>query len=127
MRHFLAILQVGLLAWSANRHSPVGDEVGHLPAAIAHWQVGAFDLYRVNPPLCRLVVGVPAVAAGAELDWSSYRSGPNDRPEWNMGDSFIAANPDLWFRYFVFGRLALVPLILIGGYVCHAWARELYG
>src|SRR5205809_385207 len=86
VRHFVAIVQVGLLAWSAYWHSPVGDEVGHLPAAIAHWHTGAFDLYRVNPPLSRLVAGVPAVAAGAELDWSKYRSGPSARPEWNMGD-----------------------------------------
>src|ERR1700730_5173637 len=97
VRHFVAIMQVGLLAWSAYRHSPVGDEIAHLAAGISYWQLGAFDLYRVNPPLSRLVAGLPIVVVeGAELDWGTYRSGSSDRPEWSMGQAFVSANPKNW-------------------------------
>lgn len=127
MRHFVTIVQVGLLAWSAYSHSPVGDELAHLPAGISYWQLGAFDLYRVNPPLSRLVAGLPMIVGGAELDWDEYRSGLSDRPEWSMGKAFVSAHPRNWHDYFVAGRLALLMLVLLGGYVCHTWARELYG
>jgi len=127
VRHFIVIVQFGLLAWMAHRQSPVIDEVGHLPAAISYWQLGTFDLYRVNPPLSRLVAGAPLMVEGVELDWSVYRSGLCDRTEWSMGKAFVDANPLSWHSYFVAGRLALLPIILLGGYVCHAWARELYG
>src|SRR5205823_5342074 len=97
VRHFIAIVFIGLLAWSAYRHSPLGDEVGHLPAAISHWQLGAFDLYRVNPPLVRLVAGLPMIVGGAELDWGTYRSHSlTDRPEWKMGQAFVSAHPENW-------------------------------
>jgi Dolichyl-phosphate-mannose-protein mannosyltransferase len=124
---FLLILQSALLALSASWHSPLGDEVGHLSSGIAHWRTGAFDLYRVNPPLCRLIASAPAVLARADFDWSAYRSGSKVRPEWSLGSAFIEANPSFWFGYFVTGRLALIPLILLGGYVCCAWATDLYG
>ncbi len=51
----------GLLAYSAWRHSPVLTEVGQLPAGISHWELGRFDLYRVNPPLVRLVAALPVL------------------------------------------------------------------
>jgi hypothetical protein len=127
MRHFIAIVQVGLLAWSAYWHSPVGDEVANLPAGVSYWQLGSFDVNTVNPPLSRLIAGLPAAVMGAELDWASYRSGPGERPEWSMAEPFIKANAEHWPSYFVAGRFALLPLVLLGGYVCHAWARELYG
>jgi hypothetical protein len=126
VRHFVAIVQLGLLAWIAYRHSPVIDEVAHVPAAISSWQLGTFDLYRVNPPLTRLVAGLPMIVGGAQLDWGTYRSGVSDRPEWSMGKAFVRTNPR-WQRYVFAGRLALLTLMLLGGYVCHAWARELYG
>jgi hypothetical protein len=47
----LLAIQAGLLAWSATRHSPSVDEMGHLAAGVSHWELGRFDLYRVNPPL----------------------------------------------------------------------------
>src|SRR5262245_1499098 len=112
----VVMVQVGLLAWSASRHSPLGDEVGHLPAAVAHWREGVFDLYRVNPPLTRLIAGFPAAVAGAKLDWSPYRSGMADRPEGEMGKALVRANPGSWYGYLVAGRLALLGLVVSGGW-----------
>lgn len=48
-----------LLAWGAYRHSPTIDEWGYLPAGLMHWREGRFDIFRVNPPLVRLVATWP--------------------------------------------------------------------
>ncbi len=110
-----------LLAWGTVVHSPTVDEPMHLAAGIYHWQTGRFDLDRGNPPLAGLVAAAPVLAAGPETDWR------------NVPDSF-AVCVDFWeangFRtcqLVNLGRWALVPISLLGGYVCYRWARELYG
>jgi len=60
-------------AGAVNRF-PVVDEIGHLPAGISHWRYERFDLYRVNPPLVRLIASFPAWISGdgARYDWNMY-------------------------------------------------------
>ena len=64
----LLAIHAVLLAWCAWHDSPTTDEVAHLPAGISHWHLGRFDLFRVNPPLVRMVAALPVIAAGAETD-----------------------------------------------------------
>lgn len=59
----LLLMHAGLLAWSIPRHSPTIDEMGHLAAGLSHWEFGRFDLYRVNPPLVRMVAALPLMWA----------------------------------------------------------------
>lgn len=124
------ILHAGMLAWVAVRTSPTLDEVGHLPAGVYAWQYGRHDVYRVNPPLGRMVAGLPAYLAGVDREWEQYVDGPSARPEWNMGRELIEENDrgdGGWFWYFVWGRWACIPFSLIGGIVCFHWASDLYG
>lgn len=124
----LLAIQAGLVAWMAFRNSPTCDEIGHLPAGIAIWESGRFDLYRVNPPLVKVLAALPLVALSPETDWRDYRDGPADRPEWQIGRRFLDANGGpRAFWYFTLARWACVPLVLIGGYVCYRWASDLYG
>ncbi len=126
----LLLLHAGMLAWIAARTSPTLDEVGHLPAGIYAWQFDRHDVYRVNPPLGRMVAGLPAYLAGVEMHWKQYADGPNARPEWNLGRELIETNDKGdggWFRYFLWGRWACILFSLIGGTVCYCWAAELYG
>lgn len=61
-RLLLAVLlssHIALLAWSAARHSATLNEPAHLVAGLSHWKFGRFDLYRVNPPLVRMVAAIP--------------------------------------------------------------------
>ena len=58
---FLLAAHALLLGWGALRHSPPWDEVPHLVAGISHWELGRFDLYRVNPPLVRIVAALPVI------------------------------------------------------------------
>lgn len=120
-------VHASLLAWSAYRHSPVVSEVGHLPAGISHWKFGRFDLYRVNPPLVRMVAALPVMAANPVTDWSSYSTDPQRRSETSVGIDFSNANGFHTFWLYTLGRWACIPFSLIGAWVCYAWARDLYG
>lgn len=116
-----------LLAWAASRHSPTWDELGHLVAGISHWQFGAFDVYRVNPPLVRMVGSLPVLLAQPKTDWGRYDATPGSRPEWQLSTDFAAANRMRTLWLIVLARWACIPFSLIGAWFCFRWARELYG
>jgi hypothetical protein len=121
----ILLAHAGLLAWGASRLSPATDEVGHLVAGLSHWYLGKFDLYRVNPPLVRLLASAPVALARPATDWSEYRL--TARPEWYVGNDFIAANGERAFWLFTVARWVCIPLSLLGGYTCFRWAADLYG
>lgn len=117
-----------LLAWLGWVHSPTLDEVGHLPSGISHWELGRFELYRVNPPLVRMVAALPVMAAGAKTDWSDgYYDTPYGRSEFTFGHKFMKANFAHYFWYFTLSRWALIPFCLIGAWSCCHWATDFYG
>ena len=124
----IVFIQVGLLTWSAKVHSPTWDEVGHLAAGISHWKTGRFDLYAVNPPLVRVIAAAPVVLFDPPLmDWNAYRSNPALRSEVYLGRRMIELNgPDIDRRFFM-ARLAVMPIALLGTYLCFAIARQAYG
>lgn len=121
------LIHASLLAWSASRHSPVLNEVGHLPAGISHWRYCRFDLYRVNPPLVRMVAAIPMFFARPDTDWRNYSSNPLDRRESAVGIDFVAANGFRTFWLYTLGRWACIPFSCGGAWLCHRWSRALYG
>jgi len=131
MNHALVVaivcVHVGALAWSASRHSPGWDEVGHFSAAISHWEFGRFDLFRVNPPLVRLAAATPLLFAAPRTHWSDFFEAPGTRPEFGMGRQLLAANGRRSFFLFALARWACIPFSLVGAYLCFRWGRELYG
>lgn len=116
-----------LLACAATKHSPSIDEVGHMAAGLSHWRLGRFDLYRVNPPLVRLVATAPVALLRSETDWQGYSLLPGARSEFECGEHFIAANGQRSFWLFTVARWACLPFSLLGGYVCYRWSGALYG
>ncbi len=114
-----------LLGWAATKSSPTLDEPPHLAAGLYIWKYGRFDVYRVNPPLVKAVAALSVFLADPATNW---RAVPGDlRPEWSLGDAFMAANGERAFWLLTLARWACIPLILIGGYACYRWATELYG
>ena len=105
----ILIFHVGLLAWSDWRHSPTVDETAHLSAGIYYWQFARFDLYRVNPPLVRLVAALPVIAAGVKTDWSGLPAASGERREFLIGRAFVAVNGARSFWYFTIARWACAP------------------
>jgi energy-converting hydrogenase Eha subunit B len=126
---FLIIaLQAGLLVWSAKVHSPTWDEVGHLAAGISHWKTGRFDLYAVNPPLVRVIAAAPVVLFDPpQMDWNAYRSDPSLRSEVYLGRRMIELNGEEIDRRFFLARLAVLPIALLGTYLCFAISRHAFG
>ena len=124
---FVVFVHVGVLVWSALRHSPAGGEAGHLAAGISHWHFGRFDMFRVNPPLVRSVAAAPMFVVGPRIDWRSYSDVPGGRPEFHVGKDLLALNGERSFFFFALARWACVPFSLLGAYACFAWGRELYG
>jgi 4-amino-4-deoxy-L-arabinose transferase-like glycosyltransferase len=123
----LLFIHGSLLAWAATRHSPTIDEVGHLAAGLNHWQTGAFDLYRVNPPLVRTVATLPLALKGIKAPEPTGKTAPPHRPEFELGRQFVRDNGERAFRCFTVARWACLPFALLGLYVCYRWARDLYG
>ena len=124
----LLTIQAGLLVglnWitSINR-----TEVGHLGAAVYFWKTGKFDVFHVNPPLTRMIDGIPFFLFTSESDWKAYSPRPQDRSEWNLGMAFIQANSPEKIRWCVFlSRCSLIPLILLGSFYGIRFASELFG
>lgn len=123
----LLLVHTLLLGYSAYVHSPTLNEPGHLVAGLSHWKFGRFELYRVNPPLVRMVGALPVMAVGFEEDWSGFYEGPGARPVFGMGEDFVAANGPRTFFLFMIARWACIPFSWIGAIVCYLWARDLFG
>lgn len=120
-------IHVGLVGYGAKIHSPTIDEVAHLPAGIWNWTFGQFDLYKVNPPLVRMVAAAPVMAAGAKTNWQGYGDAPGQRPEFSIGATFIRENSPRVFLLFTYARWACFPFSLLGAWVVYCWSRELFG
>lgn len=126
----LLVVHAGLLAWIGAHNTPSLDEVGHLVAGVYSWEFGRFDVYRVNPPLIRTLAAWPVFAAGVETDYSQYADAPGARPVWGLARTFVRLNDHGNFelrRFFTHARWALIPLVVLGGYICYRWASDLYG
>jgi hypothetical protein len=114
-----------LLGWVAAKSSPTLDEPAHLTAGLYIWKYGRFDLYRVNPPLVKAVASLPVAFADPATNWRGVLDPL--RPEWGIGDAFMAANGEQAFWLLTLARWSCIPLSLIGGYTCFRWATALYG
>ena len=123
----LLAVHAGLLSFGAWQHSPSWDEVAQLPAGLSHWQLGMFDLYRVNPPLVRAVAAIPVLFLAPETNWRGYEAEPWFRPEAHFGRRFVESNGVRCLQYFAIARCACVPFSLLGACICFAWGRDLYG
>lgn len=115
-----------LLGYGAAIHAPGWDEVGHLPAGISHWQLGNTDLYRVNPPLVRMLATLPLMGIEWDLPWA-WSSAPLARPEFGLGRELWTRHGAAAYWYLTYARWAVIPLSLLAGLVIFRWSRDLYG
>lgn len=122
----LLSVHVAMLAYSATRHSPTLLEPAFLAAGLSHWKFGRFELFRVNPPLVRLVAALPVMAAGYNEDWSRFYDSPGARAEFQLGADFVAANGERSIWLFTIARWACLPFSVAGGLFCFFWSRELW-
>ena len=116
-----------LLAWISVINAPTFDEIAHLPAGLAHWRFGNFDLYRVNPPMMRMLATIPLLVLDPNTDWNSISDDPYARSEFVVGRRFMEINGYTSFWLFTICRWSQIPISIFGGWICQRWARELFG
>ena len=121
----ILIVHAALLAWGAYLHSPAFDEVGHFAAGLYHWQTGRFELYRVNPPLVRLVATLPIALDFPKVNTTVGEF--SDRMEFLVGPAIVRELGDRCQLLFAIARWACIPFSLLGAIVCFRWATQLYG
>ena len=130
-RWIIALLlcsQTLLIGWIGWRMCPNKTEIGHMGATTYLWHTLRFDIFHVNPPLTRVITGLPVVLSRPNYNWDFYSSRPQDRSEWAIGAAFIRANePHTIHWCFSLARWSLIPLLLVGGYFGYHLSRELYG
>ena len=125
----LLILQAFLIMYISWQTSPNRTEIGHFSASVYVWQFRKFDVFQANPPLIRLVSGLPeAFWKNLHYDWSAYSNRPQDRCEWPLGNLIVSTNNIEQVRTsFFVARLACLPFVLLGGYFGFRMACEIFG
>jgi 4-amino-4-deoxy-L-arabinose transferase-like glycosyltransferase len=116
-----------LLAYSLRHQFATRNEVAHVPAGLAIWYTGDFSLYRVNPPLSRMLAVLPVLAAQPNTDFADLSDAPGLRQEWGAARRFAEINTRDYMSLIRLARLAGIAWSLLGGWLVYRWAGELYG
>lgn len=119
---FVHALGAAGAAWSM---SVTHDEYWHLPAGVAAWKSGRFDVDQLNPPLTRMWCAIPLLAESFEIDWNLL---PQDAAK--LGDAWLQAFHGDTSRYhalFFRARLMNVLLSVATGLLLAIWARDWFG
>jgi 4-amino-4-deoxy-L-arabinose transferase-like glycosyltransferase len=129
-RVFLAVVvlaQTAILFTCSRQDFVTVDETGHIPAGIAHWQSGSFDLYRVNPPLARMIASLPVLLAHPNIDYRQSGYSVGARAEWSVGQQFEKANASQYFELYCLARTTLIGWAVVGALLVYKWGQELFG
>jgi hypothetical protein len=118
----LAIASSGVV-----RNFPNVDEIGHLPASESHWRFGTYDLYRVNPPLSRIWIGLTNLWTSAGFDWSTYTSRQGFRPEFSIGLDFLYKQKLSIQKHFVAPRFLNAIFFVVLAVVVAVWTEQVLG
>lgn len=123
------VLHAVLLWISTVIHSPCWDEIGHLPAGIAHWQSGIFDLYRVNPPLVRTTATLLPYVMGMrlEVEGASPACPPWRRGEFVSGSAWIRAEGAEFYYALQLARGVASLFSVACGWLIYRFARNALG
>lgn len=117
----LLAAQASLLVWLAARHAPALDEPHHISAGVRQWTTGQTHLDIGNPPLVKLIAGLPPVLMGAKREWTVQPT------QFGTGPAFANANGARTVELVFWARCACIPFCTAAGWLCFVWARKLYG
>jgi hypothetical protein len=120
-------VHAALLAISIKRNFVTVDEYAHVPAGLSHWQTGSYILYRVNPPLARMLAVIPLLLAKPKTDYGLITDRPGFRLDWAVGRQFMIQNAPRYFSLICYARFFGIIWSIIGAMTIFVWARQLYG
>ena len=125
----LLAIQAALLLYASRANFVTADEPGYFAAGVTHWRYGEFDLYRVNPPLARMISVLPALlvddVAEDYRQWQPELA--SSRGERVVGQDFVVANGARYVELIRIARLATILWTLLGSVLIFGWTRELFG
>lgn len=111
---------------TSRQSSPAYDEVAKLPAGYVFLKTGLWHLMPNLPPLIHALSALPLLALNPRLDLTDPYLTRQPTNPWNVGLNFLRANNDD-DRLLFWGRLPVMLLSLLLGFVVYRWATELYG
>lgn len=103
------------------------DEPRHLIAGARHLQYGRYDIYRVNPPLPRMIAALSLACSSTKVDWSSHTSNTDIASETLVALNYIREHGRHSRPVIIGARGLCVPFTLLGAVICYSWAHALYG
>ena len=114
------LFALGLRGYGLWVNSPVQSEDAHLASGVAHWLFERFDLYKVNPPLVRVVAAIPVVGRfSKDNDWYRYDASPHARSEFVLGIDVVRDRDD---RMSLLIRSRLFTCVVFGVVgLCFLW------
>jgi len=123
----LLVLQFVALAWNGYWNSPTIDEPGHLQASLCIYHWGRYEVYAVNPPLVRLITGLPMSLLGLTPAVTFEDLDPASRWEFAAGYELFESKSDQAMNGLRWSRWSLIPFILMGTSLIFFWAKSLWG
>lgn len=124
MTRFLFLAFLVLSFTSMLGESVTVDEFAHLPAGYSYLKTGEFHLYNRNPPLIKMLAATPLLMQDV-----AFSKTPNfeKQDHWMFGYDFMYANQAIYKKLFASGRMVIILIGLLGGYLVFLWAKDLYG
>jgi hypothetical protein len=121
------VFHVFLLLHGIGGQFLVVDETAHVPAGLFHWKTGEFGLYRVNPPLPRMIAVVPLLFDRPRFDFHRVQASPGTRVDFEVGRDFAKFHGDRYLGLVRKARYAGIGWSVVGGLLIFRWSKELYG
>ena len=117
----LLVIHAVLAIDTARRLSITHDEYWHVPVGMLMLS-GEFEHDRINPPLLRQYLAIPAVLSGYQMQVP--QSGEDATA---YGDQFVELNPDSFENAYFMARCMNIVLSLATGWLIAYWAHQLAG
>jgi hypothetical protein len=122
----ILMIHAALLLDGSRKNFVVIDEAAHLVAGISHWTTGTYSMYRVNPPLPRMLAVLPDFLLHPDTKAIQPSVGPAKRSEYDCANPFALDNAAQYLNLLFLARLAGILWSCLGGWLMYRWGSELY-
>lgn len=122
---FVFFIYIGLFSTAAWNQAPNIDEPAHIAAGLYSWDTGRFDMYRVNPPLPRMLA---TSFVNLSRDWTTFYPELNSRQEFSQGQKLLSVNGFRRCRInFWIARMTMLPIGCLGLLLIFRYTKQLFG
>lgn len=121
-----AVVFVVAAVGAAYTETPTIDEYAFVPAGLAHWRHGDWELFRNNPPPGKMWLALPLVLDSSVVS-PDYEGNGTGWEGWRYGQEFERANSDRYLSLMARARLMVIPLVLVSAVMIFFWCRQLFG